>query len=137
MKKNEVVQMLMQISKSDLRGRKLTRYLCANMNILSNYINTESKLFEVEVMKKGFDIKAINNIQLLLKREDGQSMDQKIASIPKEDFEYYTQFENFRLNYFDAEAKIDLIPIPERLLPKFVSLNERLAIESLIKIPRT
>jgi len=136
MKKNEVVQMLMQISKIDLRGRKLTRYLCANMNILSTYINTESQLFEVEAVKKGFDLKAINDIQVLLKKEDGRSIDEKITSIPKEDFEYFTKFENFRLEYFDAEAKIDLIHIREKLLPKNISTSERMVIESLIKIPR-
>lgn len=141
MKKNQLPQLLINIQNCKLNGRKLSRYLCANANLIADKLRQHQEEWNKAVTDAGFDPRLIRAIQ------DRISNDQKnddpgfnvMVELKKESpdqYELFEKFENFRVSYFDKESDIKLIPIPERFLPNSTTVEDRLPIEMLIKIPK-
>lgn len=139
MKKSEIPQVLMNIQRCPLQGRKLTRYLCANVNVITEYIRNEEKIFIDYCTLRGIDMRKINEINQFLNPENNGGYAEKIAQLREnnqEKYEMFMKYEDIRLDYFDKPSDIKLIPIPERFLPNSITYQDRKLIEGLIKIPR-
>ena len=141
MKKNQLPQLLISIQQCKLHGRKLSRYLCANANIIAEKLRQHQMEWDKAVVDAGFDPRLIRSIQDRLevnqsKNEPGINPIVEFKKESPDQYELFERFEKFRVSYFDKESDIKIIPIPERLLPNSTTFEDRFPIESLIKIPR-
>lgn len=139
MKKSEVPQVLNNIQHCPLHGRKLSRYLCANANILTAYLQSEEKAFVEHCRNQGIDLREINEIQQSLNPSNEGGYMENLAKMKfdqPEKYDRFIKFETIRVTYFDQPADIKFIPIPERVLPNSVTFADRNPIEFMIKIPR-
>jgi len=141
MKKNQLPQLLVSIQNCKLHGRKLSRYLCANANIIAQELTKENVEFDKAVVANGFEPKLIRAIQDRLYLNDETEIKEmspimELKTNSPDQFELFQKFEMFRVAYFEQESTAKIIPIPERFLPNSTTLEDRFPIESLIKIPK-
>lgn len=137
MTKSELPALLSQLRNSKLTGRKLTRIICHNINVLKDYIVNEEKIFVGEAASKfNMEIieKEMNILNAFKNDEERMSYMTNVKKTQEDVFNVLQQFDTFKQHYFNKNAIVELVPIPERLLPKDISIADRYPIEMLIEI---
>lgn len=137
MNRNDYYELQSKLVNSELSGRKLTRLIIANANLIGKTLLEQEKVFQSIFGQEKYAKASMVNGELIkyadrsghISKENVDKVKEKFS----DEFALLQEYNASRAKWLSEQIKIDLILIPERLLPKTVTASQRYEIESLIK----
>ena len=137
MNRNDYYEMQSKLINSQLSGRKLTRIMIANANLIGKTLLEQEKALQVYFGQEKYAKASMVNGELIkYADQSGRVTKENVEKVKEqfpEEFVILQEYNAVRAKWLSEQISIDLIPIPERLLPKSVTTFQRYEIESLIK----
>lgn len=137
MNRNDYYELQSKLINSQLSGRKLTRLIIANANLIGKTLMEQEKVFQSIFGQEKYAKASMVNGELIKYADRSGHISKENVDKVKEkftdEFALLQEYNASRAKWLSEQIKIDLILIPERLLPKTVTASQRYEIESLIK----
>ena len=125
---------------SNVTGRKATKYLCSNVNVIQMEIEKhEARLkieFGVELFQKAQMIANIIGQNVDRNGQVSRETVEKIKVDYPDDFAAYERYNEALSKMYNMPVEIKLMPIKERWLSRNIAMVDRYPIEGLIKLSK-
>lgn len=125
---------------SNVTGRKATKYLCNNVNVIQMEIEKHETRLKIEFGIENFQkAQMIANIIGQNVDRNGQVSRETIEKIKvdyPDDFAIYERYNEALSKMYNMPVEIKLMPIKERWLSRNIAMVDRYPIEGLIKLSK-
>lgn len=135
---NQWVKLGNDMANSKVTGRKVSRYLCSNINTIKMEVERLEAKLKIEFGIDNFaKAQKIANIISRNINEQGQITNETIDKIKNaypEEFDYYEKYNELVSKLYNSTVKINILPIKERWLSNKITTVDRYPIEGIIKL---
>ena len=125
---------------SNVTGRKASRYLCSNVNVIQMEIEKHEARLKIEFGVENFQkAQMIANIIGQNVDRNGQVSRETVEKIKVDypsDFAIYELYNESLSKIYNRPVEIKLLPIKERWLSRNIAMVDRYPIEGLIKLSK-
>ena len=125
---------------SNVTGRKASRYLCSNVNVIQMEIEKHEARLKIEFGVENFQkAQMIANIIGQNVDRNGQVSRETVEKIKVDypaDFAVYELYNESLSKIYNRPVEIKLMPIKERWLSRNIAMVDRYPIEGLIKLSK-